>query len=225
MAATDRSSIHPPFYRGTWRPRRTCWSTPPPPPSPAAPLPPSWSSSSSAGRATGPRSSRTAGSPAPTSPGWRCSARFSPPPELQERRRRFRRPGSSFSHRSTSCFYSSGVTHTCSRQFPLAPWWSVPPEHEPLNPGLISGCGLKTHTHTHTHRKVSKTGGKINLTNISIWHLRDTQYIFQADKILINFFFKIQRCFLQYFLTFTDNNCLNHLDSVVSKLTKFRFRL
>lgn len=77
-----------PFYRWTWLLQRTYWSIPPAPPSPVAPLPPFWSSSSSAEMVTGPRSSHTAGSPAPTSRGWRCTARSSPPPELNDTRRK-----------------------------------------------------------------------------------------------------------------------------------------
>lgn len=83
-SSNGEKTFHWPFYRWTWPLRRTSRSTPPPPPGPAAPPPPSWSSSSSAGTATGPRSSRTAGSPAPTSRGWRCSARSSPPPALRD---------------------------------------------------------------------------------------------------------------------------------------------
>lgn len=132
--------VHPPSCRGTWHPRRTCWSIPPPPPSPASPLPPSWSSFSFAERATGPRSSRTAGSPAPTSLGWTCSARFSPPLVLEEMRKR-----RIWSRKSPSQICGSvKFTHPCTRPSPPVLWWSVPLVHEQLNPGLISWCGLKT---------------------------------------------------------------------------------
>lgn len=132
--------VHPPSCRGTWLPRRTCWSIPPPPPSPASPLLPSWSSFSFAERATGPRSSRTAGSPVPTSLGWMCSARFSPPLVLEDTRKR-----RIWSRKSPSQICASArFTHPYTRPSPPVLWWSVPLVREQLNPDLISWCGLKT---------------------------------------------------------------------------------
>lgn len=165
LSVTSLSSLSP-VCRCPSPPLRTCQSTPPGPRALVCPPPPASRAPCACGRATGLVSSQRSGSPAPTSPGWRCSSRSGSPRELRGGEMRsekgVQRDLQSESSRTSSwggvesCdLYREGNRivavisvkknkegYPCIQRCPLSLVSSLLQGFEQQDPGLKSGCVL-----------------------------------------------------------------------------------